>query len=41
MIQAKQGDAWPEGCPPGEYAVVPVLLDEAYHVKELRAVFKI
>ena len=30
MIQVKQGDAWPEGCPPGEYAVVPILLDEGW-----------
>lgn len=30
MIQVEQGDAWPEGCPPGEYAVVPILLDEGW-----------
>jgi len=30
MIQVKPGDKWPEDCPPGEFAVVSILLDEGW-----------
>ena len=30
MIQVKPGDTWPEDCPPGEFAVISILLDDGW-----------